>query len=164
MRSISIVYKLLWAPTFQILLLSLPLFFVSLKSSFSFWRVKTGRTHCGFELFHLLFFAKSIRLVVIEIERQSKWTLLQHSSRFCCTTGKKSEWQQFMSLGTCLVFTTIDKRLHHVLLVVENFRIVKEVDTKVTNAAIFTVNKEDHTLGNMIRKYVIINNCLLPLC
>lgn len=33
-------------------------------------------------------------------------------------------------------------------------RIIKELDTKVTNAAIFTINKEDHTLGNMIRKYV----------
>lgn len=32
------------------------------------------------------------------------------------------------------------------------FRIIREQDTKVTNAAIFTVNKEDHTLGNMIRK------------
>ena len=30
-------------------------------------------------------------------------------------------------------------------------RIVVEQDTKVPNAAIFTVNKEDHTLGNMIR-------------
>lgn len=29
---------------------------------------------------------------------------------------------------------------------------MKELDTKVTNAALFTVNKEDHTLGNMIRK------------
>jgi len=38
-----------------------------------------------------------------------------------------------------------------------NFRIVKEVDTKVTNAAIFTVNKEDHTLGNMIRKWILNN-------
>ena len=31
------------------------------------------------------------------------------------------------------------------------FRIIVEPDTKVLNAAIFTVNKEDHTLGNMIR-------------
>ncbi|XP_076452437.1 DNA-directed RNA polymerase II subunit RPB11-a-like [Babylonia areolata] len=29
-------------------------------------------------------------------------------------------------------------------------KIVLEKDTKVPNAAIFTVNKEDHTLGNMI--------------
>lgn len=34
-------------------------------------------------------------------------------------------------------------------------RIITEVDTKVPNAAIFTVNKEDHTLGNMIRKYYV---------
>lgn len=33
-------------------------------------------------------------------------------------------------------------------------RIIKELDMKVPNAAIFTVNKEDHTLGNMIRKWV----------
>merc|ERR1712137_1007889 len=30
-------------------------------------------------------------------------------------------------------------------------KIIVEPDTKVLNAAIFTVNKEDHTLGNMIR-------------
>ncbi|KAK7087378.1 DNA-directed RNA polymerase II subunit RPB11-a-like [Littorina saxatilis] len=29
-------------------------------------------------------------------------------------------------------------------------KIIIEKDTKVPNAAIFTVNKEDHTLGNMI--------------
>lgn len=38
------------------------------------------------------------------------------------------------------------------------FRIIKEFDTKVTNAAIFTINKEDHTLGNMIRKWVACEN------
>ncbi|CAG2107769.1 unnamed protein product [Medioppia subpectinata] len=32
-------------------------------------------------------------------------------------------------------------------------KITIEKDTKVPNAAIFTVNKEDHTLGNMIRMY-----------
>jgi len=30
------------------------------------------------------------------------------------------------------------------------FRITIEKDTKVPNAAVFTCNKEDHTLGNMI--------------
>lgn len=30
-------------------------------------------------------------------------------------------------------------------------KIIIEKDTKVPNAALFTVNKEDHTLGNMIR-------------
>jgi len=34
-------------------------------------------------------------------------------------------------------------------------KIVKELDTKVTNAALFTVNKEDHTLGNMIRNQLL---------
>jgi hypothetical protein len=30
-------------------------------------------------------------------------------------------------------------------------RVIIELDTKVPNAALFTINKEDHTLGNMIR-------------
>merc|ERR1712029_90823 len=30
-------------------------------------------------------------------------------------------------------------------------KITKEQDTKVPNAAIFTLNKEDHTIGNIIR-------------
>ncbi|XP_055591065.1 DNA-directed RNA polymerase II subunit RPB11 [Uranotaenia lowii] len=34
-------------------------------------------------------------------------------------------------------------------------KIIKELDTKVPNAAIFTVNKEDHTLGNMIRQQLL---------
>jgi DNA-directed RNA polymerase II subunit RPB11 len=33
--------------------------------------------------------------------------------------------------------------------------IIKEQDTKVPNAAIFTINKEDHTLGNMIRNQLL---------
>lgn len=42
-------------------------------------------------------------------------------------------------------------------------RITIEKDTKVPNAAIFTVNKEDHTLGNMITAYglsITIDNFL----
>ncbi|XP_063962275.1 DNA-directed RNA polymerase II subunit RPB11-a-like [Lytechinus pictus] len=34
-------------------------------------------------------------------------------------------------------------------------RIIIEKDTKVPNAAIFTVNKEDHTLGNMLRAQLL---------
>jgi len=34
-------------------------------------------------------------------------------------------------------------------------KITKEQDTKVPNAAIFTVNKEDHTLGNMINQQLL---------
>lgn len=34
-------------------------------------------------------------------------------------------------------------------------KIVKELDTKVPNAALFTVNKEDHTIGNMIRNQLL---------
>lgn len=41
---------------------------------------------------------------------------------------------------------------HNLIYSNRSHRIVKELDTKVTNAAIFTINKEDHTLGNMIRK------------
>ncbi|CAI6355323.1 unnamed protein product [Macrosiphum euphorbiae] len=33
-------------------------------------------------------------------------------------------------------------------------KIVKELDTKVVNAAIFSIN-EDHTLGNMIRNQLL---------
>nr|CAD7394942.1 unnamed protein product [Timema cristinae] len=33
--------------------------------------------------------------------------------------------------------------------------VIKEQDTKVPNAAIFTINKEDHTLGNMIRNQLL---------
>uniref|UniRef100_A0A0A9W120 DNA-directed RNA polymerase II subunit RPB11 n=1 Tax=Lygus hesperus TaxID=30085 RepID=A0A0A9W120_LYGHE len=34
-------------------------------------------------------------------------------------------------------------------------KVVRELDTKVTNAALFTINKEDHTLGNMIRNQLL---------
>ncbi|XP_025207569.1 DNA-directed RNA polymerase II subunit RPB11-like [Melanaphis sacchari] len=34
-------------------------------------------------------------------------------------------------------------------------KIVRELDTKVVNAEIFTINKEDHTLGNMIRNQLL---------
>jgi len=34
-------------------------------------------------------------------------------------------------------------------------KITKEQDTKVPNAAVFTINKEDHTLGNMIRQQLL---------
>ncbi|XP_026480569.1 DNA-directed RNA polymerase II subunit RPB11-like [Ctenocephalides felis] len=34
-------------------------------------------------------------------------------------------------------------------------KVIREQDTKVPNAAIFTVNKEDHTLGNMIRDQLL---------
>ncbi|KAK6046795.1 RNA polymerase Rpb3/Rpb11 dimerization domain protein [Cooperia oncophora] len=32
-------------------------------------------------------------------------------------------------------------------------KISVENDTKVPNAAVFTINKEDHTLGNMLKQY-----------
>ncbi|CAH0393998.1 unnamed protein product [Bemisia tabaci] len=34
-------------------------------------------------------------------------------------------------------------------------KVIKEVESKVQNAAIFTINKEDHTLGNMIRDQLL---------
>jgi DNA-directed RNA polymerase II subunit RPB11 len=33
-------------------------------------------------------------------------------------------------------------------------KITFEKDTKVPNAAIFTINKEDHTLGNLLKQFV----------
>ncbi|CAG2107770.1 unnamed protein product [Medioppia subpectinata] len=45
-------------------------------------------------------------------------------------------------------------------------KITIEKDTKVPNAAIFTVNKEDHTLGNMIRilmPLLCVHSCLRQL-
>lgn len=42
--------------------------------------------------------------------------------------------------------------MQNILIIVYFSRIIVETDTKVPNAAIFTINKEDHTLGNMIRK------------
>uniref|UniRef100_A0A023FWE4 DNA-directed RNA polymerase II subunit RPB11 n=1 Tax=Amblyomma parvum TaxID=251391 RepID=A0A023FWE4_AMBPA len=40
-------------------------------------------------------------------------------------------------------------------------KITIEKDTKVPNAAIFTVNKEDHTLANMIRAQLLKDPCVL---
>jgi len=34
-------------------------------------------------------------------------------------------------------------------------KITREQDTKVPNAAIFTMNKEDHTVGNMVRQQLL---------
>lgn len=51
-------------------------------------------------------------------------------------------------------------RIEYILIIfIFLFRIIKEQDTKVPNAAIFTINKEDHTLGNMIRKWINIQVC-----
>ncbi|KAG1681853.1 DNA-directed RNA polymerase II subunit RPB11-a [Nymphon striatum] len=36
-------------------------------------------------------------------------------------------------------------------------KITVEKDTKVPNAALFTMNKEDHTLGNMLKMYIFIS-------
>ena len=35
-------------------------------------------------------------------------------------------------------------------------KITKEQDTKVPNASIFTINKEDHTVGNLVRSVMNI--------
>ena len=34
-------------------------------------------------------------------------------------------------------------------------KIVVERESKVPNAAIFTLNKEDHTIGNMLKQWVL---------
>ncbi|XP_039292368.1 DNA-directed RNA polymerase II subunit RPB11 isoform X2 [Nilaparvata lugens] len=44
---------------------------------------------------------------------------------------------------------------HSFSTMVRKSKIIKELDTKVPNAAIFTINKEDHTLGNMIRNQLL---------
>lgn len=36
-------------------------------------------------------------------------------------------------------------------------KVAIEKDTKVPNAAIFTVNKEDHTIGNLLKQFVLSN-------
>lgn len=41
---------------------------------------------------------------------------------------------------------------NHRLNLLLHRRVLIEKDTKVPNASIFTINKEDHTLGNMIRQ------------
>jgi len=40
-------------------------------------------------------------------------------------------------------------------------KIIIEKDTKVPNASIFTINKEDHTLGNMIRAQLLKDPCVV---
>ena len=35
------------------------------------------------------------------------------------------------------------------------YRVIIDLDTKVPNAALFTINKDDHTLGNMIRNQLL---------
>ncbi|XP_060844452.1 DNA-directed RNA polymerase II subunit RPB11-like isoform X1 [Rhopalosiphum padi] len=59
-------------------------------------------------------------------------------------TGKKSEFAR--------IIIYLYSHHNHINFY---FRIVKELDTKVMNAAIFTINKEDHTLGNMIRNQLL---------
>lgn len=79
------------------------------------------------------------------------------------TYDEKDEWRNFF-LNKCVFlycqhpaissFVINRSPLHKYLLLIANFfhRVIREMDTKVPNAAIFTINKEDHTLGNMIRK------------
>ncbi|CAB3404084.1 unnamed protein product [Caenorhabditis bovis] len=40
-------------------------------------------------------------------------------------------------------------------LLLDEKKIEIEKDTKVPNAAIFTLNKEDHTLGNMLKNQLL---------
>lgn len=46
------------------------------------------------------------------------------------------------------------------VLIIVVFRVTYTKDTKVPNAGSFTVQKEDHTMGNIIRMYV--PNIILP--
>jgi len=43
------------------------------------------------------------------------------------------------------------------LLIGDEKKIIYEIDPRVPNASIFTINKEDHTLGNMIRHQLFKN-------
>jgi len=59
------------------------------------------------------------------------------------------------------MFTTKNAHLKYGMLFC-HCRVVIEKDTKVPCAAIFTVNKEDHTLGNLLRTYVLLNAVTKP--
>lgn len=69
--------------------------------------------------------------------------LHHHSRAFFCLQEKRSEFK-------CLKFPCNLKFLNLNFYLLN--RVVIEKDTKVPNASIFTINKEDHTLGNMIRQ------------
>lgn len=56
------------------------------------------------------------------------------------------------AFNTYFLLHSMWKRIVLVEIIFFFSRITIEKDTKVPNAAIFTVNKEDHTLGNLIRK------------
>jgi hypothetical protein len=68
-----------------------------------------------------------------------KWTHHQHLNLSCYLRVKKSKETHMLSFMNFFSVAFLC------------YRIIVEPDTKVPNAAIFTVNKEDHTLGNMIR-------------
>ena len=63
--------------------------------------------------------------------------LQQRLSHFCYSMEKRSKFVADFSM--VILF-----KAHHPC------RITIAKDTKVPNAAIFTVNKEDHTLGNLL--------------
>jgi DUF1365 family protein len=42
-------------------------------------------------------------------------------------------------------------------------RVAYERDMKIMNAATFTVQREDHTVGNVLRMYGVSPPCILPL-
>lgn len=71
-----------------------------------------------------------------------------HSSHFYFMMEKRSKFH-YVYIRCFIVSFGCFSQIYRI------YRVQKEEDTKVTNAAIFTVNKEDHTLGNMIRQYVI---------
>lgn len=47
------------------------------------------------------------------------------------------------------------------LLADDEKKVIVEKDTKVPNAAVFTFNKEDHTLGNLLKQQVFISMILI---
>jgi len=84
----------------------------------------------------------------------TRWTHPRPSNHSCCTRERRST----LIFDICLNITYLDSRakMYIKINICVFYRIIKEQDTKVPNAAIFTINKEDHTLGNMIRKWINI--------
>lgn len=112
---------------------------------FSFWKFLKY-----FQIF-LIFFDCLYQLSQVTFSSKQKkktWTHHHHSNRFFCLKAKKSLYQILLLLKY-LFF------LKQNLIIPGYCRVTIEKDTKVPNACLFTVSKEDHTLGNLIRMWVI---------
>jgi hypothetical protein len=68
-----------------------------------------------------------------------------HLNHFYYLREKKSKPIEIENFIGSIIFQT------HLIKKSYFSRITIEKDTKVQNAVVFTVNKEDHTIGNMLR-------------